>query len=183
MKTANRHSMFPSAILLRAAEGPSTDAEARPAPTVRAPARLSEPGIAGRAPGGSGRSGSGLAFVLALAAILGGTAATGLSAKTAAQAKRLSAKEVRVRLAGKVISDGTHWSYHLKPNGSIDALELGHRRSGKWRLSNGQLCIEIYAGSAAPGCWFVVQDRTRLTLNDSAGPVYVLNVTRAPLRR
>lgn len=121
--------------------------------------------------------------LLAVAVILSGFVATETFAKAAERAKHLSAKEVRTRLVGRVISDGTHWKYHLKPNGTIDALELGHRRTGRWRLKEDRLCIEINYGSAPPGCWYVAQDRKGLTLNDGAGPVYSLQVTRAPLRR
>ena len=42
----------------------------------------------------------------------------------------LSADEIRRTFVGRVASDGTHWSYLLKPDGKIKAVELGRQRAG-----------------------------------------------------
>lgn len=72
--------------------------------------------------------------------------------------KMLTAAEIRQDLIGKVITDGFHWSYHLKSDGSIDATEMGRSRKGKWVIQGKQLCLAIFAGAAPDECWEIVRE-------------------------
>ena len=48
-------------------------------------------------------------------------------AVAAPKLKTLSAQEIRQRLVAHEITDGFHWNYYLKPDGSIDGFEMGRQ--------------------------------------------------------
>src|SRR5215467_7046248 len=68
------------------------------------------------------------------------------TAEAESKFKSLSGREVRQELVGNVITDEYHWSYYLKPDGSIDATEMGRSRKGHWHIQGNRLCIVIIAG-------------------------------------
>ena len=55
--------------------------------------------------------------------------------------KRLSAKEVRARMVGKVITDEAHWSDQLMPDGSLKSFDMGRAKAGSWKLDGNELCL------------------------------------------
>lgn len=80
-------------------------------------------------------------------------------AATAAPARKtLTAAEIQRTFVGKVVTDGYHWSYYLKPDGSIEATEMGRSRKGRWAIRGGELCINISAGASPDHCWGVVRE-------------------------
>jgi hypothetical protein len=101
-------------------------------------------------------------------------------AEAASQSRKLSAKEMRQRLIGKVITDNAHWHYYLKPNGSIDADELNRSRKGHWHLEGDRLCIIIIAGAAPDECWDVAQDGEHLTFGTYGEVTYWVKVEPPP---
>jgi hypothetical protein len=102
------------------------------------------------------------------------------TASQAAQPRALKAAEIRQRLVGKMISDGAHWHYHLKPNGTIDAIELSRPRKGKWRIAGDRLCITILGGAAPDECWDVAQDGKKLTFGVRGDWIYWVKVDPPP---
>lgn len=72
--------------------------------------------------------------------------------------KMLTGAQIRSTFVGKVVTDGFHWSYYLKPDGSIEGTELGRSRKGKWSIHENELCIEIAKGASADRCWGVVRE-------------------------
>lgn len=61
--------------------------------------------------------------------------------------KTLSAAEIKKIFVGKVATDGAHWSYHLKPDGSVDGTELGSIHKGRWAIRGKQLCLTVPVGT------------------------------------
>lgn len=90
--------------------------------------------------------------------------------------RKLNAGEVRQTLIGKVISDGFHWRYHLKENGSIDGSELGRSRKGRWHLEGSRLCIDITAGAAPDKCWDVMREGQNLVFSINGSVIYDITV-------
>lgn len=112
------------------------------------------------------------------AALLLGAVAT----QADAQSAPLSAKEIRHLLIGKVISDGAHWHYYLKPDGTIDGEELSRPRKGRWRFKENRLCITIVNGAAPDECWEVTREGKKLMLGTNGQVVYSIRVEPGPLR-
>ncbi|AVA38383.1 hypothetical protein C3Z06_31920 (plasmid) [Cupriavidus metallidurans] len=92
--------------------------------------------------------------------------------------KLLSGQEVRQLLVGNVITDNVHWRYYLKPNGSIDANEMGRTRKGRWHIQDNQLCIAIAAGAAPDACWDVVRQGKVLLFRENGTDVYEVKVEK-----
>jgi hypothetical protein len=95
--------------------------------------------------------------------------------------KTLTAEEVRQTLIGQAITDGYHWRYLLKPDGSIDAQEMGRPRRGHWHFKGNRLCIAITAGAAPNECWDVMREGKGLVLGIHGNPIYDIQIT-APHR-
>lgn len=95
--------------------------------------------------------------------------------------KTLTEEEVRQALIGQAITDGYHWRYHLKPDGSIDAQEMGRPRKGRWHFEGNRLCIAITAGAAPNECWDVMREGKGLVLGIHGNPIYDIQIA-APHR-
>ncbi|MCW3482002.1 hypothetical protein OL229_20980 [Neisseriaceae bacterium JH1-16] len=65
----------------------------------------------------------------------------------APHSKVLSGAEIHKTLVGKVVTDGHHWSYYLKPNGNIDAEEMGRAKQGHWAIHGNQMCLSVPTGA------------------------------------
>lgn len=59
----------------------------------------------------------------------------------------LSGAEINKTFVGKVATDGHHWTYHLKPDGSIDGVEMGRPRKGRWSIHDNRLCLSVPLGT------------------------------------
>ena len=67
----------------------------------------------------------------ALAWVIGivlGLQLTGVYARAADPFHRLSAREIRAQLIGKVVTDDAHWSQHFRPDGTLHTIVLAQRR-------------------------------------------------------
>lgn len=91
----------------------------------------------------------------------------------------LSGAELRDRLAGRTITDGTHWSYVLNTDGRVSAIDMGKNRSGVWRISAGELCIRVPV-QASEDCWSVRQRNTQFFLVREGGAPIEITVEPAP---
>jgi len=49
--------------------------------------------------------------------------------------QRLSAREIRAQIIGNVITDDAHWSQHVRPDGTLQAIVLSRLRQGTWKLN------------------------------------------------
>lgn len=92
--------------------------------------------------------------------------------------KMLTAAEIRQSLIGKVITDEFHWRYFLKPDGAIDAIEMGRPRKGKWVIQGNQLCLEIFAGAAPDECWKVVREGNGLVFRAHGQDIFDVTVQK-----
>jgi hypothetical protein len=80
-----------------------------------------------------------------------GTAATAatvvaaLASGAAAEEKlqKLSAGQIRAKMAGMELTDGVHWRELYGRGGTVTSDSMGRKRTGKWRVEKDQLCIEF----------------------------------------
>ena len=68
---------------------------------------------------------------------------TAVGAHAASPLMRLSAREIRAKIIGKVITDDTHWSHHFRPNGTVESIILSQLRQGTWKITGDTLCLTL----------------------------------------
>jgi hypothetical protein len=69
-----------------------------------------------------------------------GLVLTGVGAQAADLFHRLSAQEICARIIGNVITDDTHWSQHVRPDGTLHALALARLRQGTGHIDDDTPC-------------------------------------------
>jgi hypothetical protein len=79
---------------------------------------------------------------------------------------RLTGKDIRLKVIGKVVTDGAHWSDYFEKDGSLVSWSMGRRSSGIWEIHGDALCIMEEAG-ANPTCYeaWIAGDEISLRLN------------------
>ena len=77
---------------------------------------------------------TGLALVLVLTVVY---------AQAAEEFQRLSAREIRAQIIGKVVTDDAHWSQHFRPDGTLHSIVLAQRRQGTWKINGHALCLTL----------------------------------------
>src|SRR5258708_37903779 len=68
--------------------------------------------------------------------------------------KVLGEREIRAAVVSKDITDGSHWSIYLRPDGALIGSESGSRWTGTWNIQKSKLCI-ANPGSKALDCYDV----------------------------
>jgi hypothetical protein len=86
--------------------------------------------------------------------MLWGALLTGAAARAQDNFKVLGEKEVRATVVGKEITDGSHWSIYLRPDGALIGTEGDSRWSGTWSIQKSKLCMSN-PGSKALDCYDV----------------------------
>ena len=69
----------------------------------------------------------------------------GLASGALAEEKlqKLSAGQIRARIAGMELTDEVHWRELYERSGTVTSTSMGRKRTGKWRVEKDQLCIEF----------------------------------------
>ena len=70
------------------------------------------------------------------------TAILGSSAAAEERFQKLTAGQIRAKLAGMELTDNVHWRDLYQRNGTVLSESMGRKRTGKWRVEKDQLCIE-----------------------------------------
>jgi len=52
----------------------------------------------------------------------------------------LSAKEIRPKVIGRDLTDGVHWSWYYRADGTLISVEMGKQRLGAWKIEDNKLC-------------------------------------------
>ena len=76
-----------------------------------------------------------------------------LAANAAATEKfqKLNGTQIRAKLAGMEITDGTHWADQFAANGALASFSMGKKSTGKWHVQKDELCID--RGKDDGGCY------------------------------
>ena len=81
-------------------------------------------------------------------------AALGSTAVTEEKFQKLTGGQIRAKLADMELTDNVHWRDLYQRNGTVMSTSMGHKRTGKWRVENDQLCIE-FEKEPIPTCYDV----------------------------
>src|SRR5262245_8611682 len=57
--------------------------------------------------------------------------------------QKLTAGQIRAKLAGMELTDNVHWRDLYQQNGTVMSTSMGRKRTGKWHVETDQLCIEL----------------------------------------
>src|SRR5919204_1485435 len=76
------------------------------------------------------------------------------SAAAEQEFKKLTAGQIRAKLAGMELTDNVHWRDVYQRNGSVTSTSMGRKRTGKWRIEKDQLCVEFE--QELPSCYEVL---------------------------
>jgi len=68
---------------------------------------------------------------------------TAVCAHAATTFTRLSARAIRTKIIGKVVTDDTHWSQHFRPDGTLQSIVLSQLRQGTWQIADNALCLTL----------------------------------------
>jgi hypothetical protein len=55
--------------------------------------------------------------------------------------KLLNAADIRARVVSHDITDASHWSMYLRPDGTLIGTESNTRWTGTWRIQQNKLCM------------------------------------------
>ena len=78
-------------------------------------------------------------------AVTAATVVAALASGAAAEEKlqKLSAGQIRAKMAGMELTDEVHWRELYGRGGTVTSDSMGRKRTGKWRVEKDQLCIEF----------------------------------------
>ena len=82
------------------------------------------------------RLGTATMAVVAVAALASGAAAE-------EKHQKLSAGQIRAKIAGMKLTDEVHWRELYGRGGTVTNDSMGRKRTGKWRVEKDQLCVEF----------------------------------------
>jgi hypothetical protein len=82
-----------------------------------------------------------IALLCAATTTLAAVLASGALAEEKLQ--KLSAGQIRSRIAGMELTDEVHWRELYERSGTVTSTSMGRKRTGKWRVEKDQLCIEF----------------------------------------
>jgi hypothetical protein len=57
------------------------------------------------------------------------------------QFRLLGEKEIQTKVIGNDITDSSHWSMYLRPDGALIRDEMGRKRTGIWKIQKNKLCM------------------------------------------
>jgi len=78
----------------------------------------------------------------------------GSSAAAEEKFQKLTAGQIRTKLAGMELTDNVHWRDLYQRNGTVMSTSMGRKRTGKWLVEKDQLCIE-FEQEPIPKCYDV----------------------------
>jgi hypothetical protein len=75
--------------------------------------------------------------------VLGCVLLTASGAPAMENFKKLSASQIRARLAGMEMTDEVHWREAYERDGGFKSRSMGRTRVGRWRVQNDELCVDL----------------------------------------
>lgn len=71
-----------------------------------------------------------------------------VDARAEGQFRMLDGQQIRARVVGQDITDGSHWSMYFRPDGVLVRSESGSSSTGHWRIQNDKLCMTMPSSTA-----------------------------------
>jgi hypothetical protein len=75
-------------------------------------------------------------------AILAACSLANFDVAAAEKFQKLNGSQIRAKLAGMEITDGTHWADQFSANGTVASYSMGRKNTGKWHVDKDELCID-----------------------------------------
>jgi hypothetical protein len=106
-----------------------------------------------------------------------------LSGETVAAEKfqKLSGSQIRARLAGMEMTDGTHWADVFLANGTLMTYAMGRKSSGKWEIRKDELCVD--RGKDDGGCYQVWVSGKDIALRREGSSLPMEGILQKPAAR
>ena len=106
-----------------------------------------------------------------------------LSAETVAAEKfqRLGGSQIRVRLSGMEMTDGTHWADVFLTGGALMTYSMGRKLSGKWDIQKDELCVD--RGKDDAGCYQVWLSGKKIELRREGSTLPLEGILQKPAAR
>jgi hypothetical protein len=96
----------------------------------------------------------------------------------------LAGPQIRAAISGRSVTDGHHWEHRYFPDGHVERLEEGRRRSARWSVDNDRLCLlQPEISKDEPICYRVVRDGSELQYLDEGRFVVFRGLVRPMPRR
>jgi hypothetical protein len=116
-----------------------------------------------------------VAIFFGLAILLSGEAVA------AEKFQKLSGSQIRARLAGMEMTDGTHWADVFLANGALMTYAMGRKSSGKWEIQKDELCID--RGKDDEGCYQVWLSGKNVELRRQGSSLPMEGILQRPAAR
>ena len=102
-----------------------------------------------------------------------GLVLTVISTQAAEQFQRLSAREIRAQIIGKVVTDEAHWSQHFHPDGTLHSIVVSQLRQGTWKINGKTLCLtlKMRKQETTTECYEVWRWKDHIEYRDNGGTV------------
>jgi hypothetical protein len=95
---------------------------------------------------------------------------------------RLSAAKIRAKFIGMEMTDNVHWRDGYRRDGVFWSSSMGLARTGKWRIEDDQLCIELTT-AADSGCYEVWGSGDSIELRPTGPGLAIHGVIEKPADR
>ncbi len=95
---------------------------------------------------------------------------------------RLSAAKIRAKFTGMEMTDHVHWRDGYRRDGTFWSSSMGMPRAGRWRIEDGQLCIDL-AAAADSGCYEVWASGDSIELRPTGPGLVIHGVIEKPADR
>jgi hypothetical protein len=96
--------------------------------------------------------------------------------------RKLSGSQIHARLAGMEVTDEVHWRDYYLRDGSFKSRSMGLTRVGKWRVKDGELCLDL-GDKTDSGCYEVWRSGTKVELRPTGSGQMVQGVLEKPADR
>ena len=100
-------------------------------------------------------------------------------APAAEKFSRLSAAKIRAKFTGMEMTDHVHWRDAYRRDGTFWSSSMGRARTGRWRIEDGQLCIDL-ATAADSGCYEVWASGESIELRPTGPGLVIHGVIEKP---
>ena len=84
--------------------------------------------------------------------------------------RKLSAGEIRSKIAGMEITDEVHWAELFNRDGTYTMWSMAKKFTGKWLVKDGALCLD--SGREAPNCKEVWISGNKIEFRQPGGIVF-----------
>jgi hypothetical protein len=95
--------------------------------------------------------------------------------------QKLSGSQIRVRLSGMEMTDGTHWADVFLTGGALMTYSMGRKTSGKWDIQKDALCVD--RGKDDTGCYQVWLSGKKIELRREGSTLPLEGILQKPAAR